>query len=45
MQLLVLMKIPYFYNISGGSQKWQKNDLAPTNQILSKFYFLQTTVS
>ena len=24
MQLLVLMKIAYFYNNSGGSKKWQK---------------------
>ena len=45
MQVMVLIEITYFYNNSDGSQKMAKNDLGPTTQILSKFNFLQTTLS
>ena len=45
MQLLVLMKIAYFYNNSGGSQKWQKRTLDLPLKSRANSIFLQTTVS
>ena len=45
MQLLVLMKIAYFYNNSGGSQKWQKRTLDLPLKSRANSIFLQTIVS